>query len=33
MNIYGINFNDLESYFLSINDKKFRATQIYKTRL
>ncbi len=30
MNIYGINFNDLESYFLSINDKKFRATQIYE---
>lgn len=30
MNIYSINFNDLESYFISINDKKFRATQIYE---
>lgn len=30
MNIYSINFNDLENYFLSINDKKFRATQIYE---
>lgn len=30
MNIYSIKFNDLESYFLSINDKKFRATQIYE---
>ena len=28
-NIFGITFNDLEEYFLSIGDKKFRATQLY----
>lgn len=28
-NIYGVTFNQLEDYFISINDKKFRATQVY----
>ena len=28
-NIFSIPFNDLEVYFLSIGDKKFRATQLY----
>ena len=28
-NIFGITYNDLEDYFISINDKKFRATQLY----
>ena len=29
-NIYGITYNELEEYFLNINDKKFRATQLYE---
>lgn len=29
-NIYDYTLKELESYFLSINDKKFRATQIYE---
>ena len=29
-NIFSIPRNELENYFLSINDKKFRATQIYE---
>jgi len=28
-NIFSIPFNDLETYFLNIGDKKFRATQLY----
>lgn len=28
-NIFNINYQDLENYFTSINDKKFRATQVY----
>ncbi len=28
-NIFGITYNDLEAYFLSNNDKSFRATQLY----
>ncbi len=28
-NIFSVTYNDLEAYFLSINDKKFRATQLY----
>lgn len=30
MNIYDLTKKDLEEYFISINDKKFRATQIYE---
>lgn len=30
MNIYDLTKKDLEDYFLNINDKKFRATQIYE---
>ncbi len=30
MNIYAKTINDLEDYFLKINDKKYRATQIYE---
>ncbi|MBQ4031563.1 MAG: 23S rRNA (adenine(2503)-C(2))-methyltransferase RlmN [Bacilli bacterium] len=30
MNIYGIKRADLENYFLSINDKKFKATQVFE---
>ena len=29
-NIYGLTLNDLENYFLSINDKKFKAVQIFE---
>ena len=29
MNIYNYNLNELENYFLSINEKKFKARQIY----
>ena len=29
-NIYDYTLKELEAYFLSINDKKFRATQIYE---
>ena len=29
MNIYNYNLNELENYFLSINEKKFKAKQIY----
>ena len=29
-NIFSIPKKDLEDYFISINDKKFRATQIYE---
>ena len=28
-NIYGVTFSQLEDYFTNINDKKFRATQVY----
>ena len=28
-NIYNFTLTELEDYFISINDKKFRATQIY----
>ena len=28
-NIYDLTFNELENYFVSINDKKFRAVQVY----
>lgn len=28
-NIFNVNYQDLENYFVSINDKKFRATQVY----
>lgn len=30
MNIYDLTKKDLEKYFISINDKKFRATQLYE---
>ena len=30
MNIYNMTFEDLENYFLSINEKKFKATQVYE---
>ena len=30
MNIYGIKRVDLENYFLSINEKKFKATQVFE---
>lgn len=29
-NIYGITYNELENYFININDKKYRATQLYE---
>ena len=29
-NIFSMTKKDLEQYFISINDKKFRATQIYE---
>lgn len=29
-NIFGIKLNDLEEYFLSINEKKFKARQVYE---
>ena len=29
MNIYNLTKEDLESYLININDKKFRSTQIY----
>ena len=28
-NIYDFTLVELENYFISINDKKFRATQVY----
>lgn len=28
-NIFGLTYNNLENYFLSINEKKYRATQLY----
>lgn len=30
MNIYNLSLADLENYFESINDKKFRAKQVYE---
>ena len=30
MNIYGISREKLENYFLSINEKKFKAIQVYE---
>ena len=30
MNIYNLSLLDLENYFESINDKKFRAKQVYE---
>ncbi len=30
MNIYGMTKNDLEEYFASLNEKKFKATQVYE---
>ena len=30
MNIYGITLNELEDYFISNNDKKFKATQVFE---
>ena len=30
MNIYNMTFEDLENYFLSINEKKFKATQVFE---
>lgn len=30
MNIYGISKNDLEEYFLSLGEKKYKATQVYE---
>ena len=29
-NIYNYSIEDLENYFLTINEKKFRATQVYE---
>ena len=28
--IYNKSFNDLEEYFVSINEKKFKASQVYE---
>ena len=30
MNIYGIKREDLENYFLDINEKKFKALQVFE---
>lgn len=30
MNIYGIKREDLEKYFLDINEKKFKALQVFE---
>ena len=29
MNIYNLSIEDLENYFLNINEKKFKAIQVY----
>ena len=30
MNIYNLTFDELENYFLSINEKKYRASQVFE---